>query len=264
MSELSDLAARIAEEAGALAAATRLEGVTVAATKSSPIDMVTRADRAAEALIRGRIAELRPRDGFLGEESGAESGTSGLTWVVDPIDGTANYFYDLPNWSVSIAVVEGDPAPETWTVIAGVVHAPAMGTQFRAARGEGAFEGARRLSVRPPAALNRALVATGFHYTQEIRTNQVRVAAGLIPQIRDIRRAGGAALDLAAVAAGRIDAYYEQGLQPWDQAAGALLVTEAAGIVTGLEGAAPTNRMLLAGGPEIAGLLGAELERLGA
>lgn len=264
MSELLEVAERVAVEAAELAARLRREGVEVAATKSSPIDMVTHADRATEDLIRSRLAELRPDDGFLGEESGAEAGSSGLTWVVDPIDGTTNYLYDLPNWSVSIAVVEGDPEPGAWTVLAGVVAAPGLGEIYTAAAGEGAFLRDRRLAVRAPVPLDRALLATGFHYTQEIRSTQIRVAAGLLPRVRDLRRAGGAALDLAGVAAGRLDGYFERGLNPWDQAAGGLLVREAGGLVTGLGDAAPTDRMVIAGAPAMVAELDAVLTSLGA
>lgn len=262
--ELLEIARSVAEEAGALAARLRREGVEVAATKSSPIDIVTAADRATEDLIRGRLAALRPGDGFLGEESGGEAGTSGLTWVVDPIDGTVNYLYDLPNWSVSIAVVEGDPDPETWTALAGAVAAPQLGELYTASAGGGAFVGDRRLHVREAVPLNRALVATGFHYTQEIRTNQARVAQPLLARVRDLRRAGGAAIDLAYVAAGRIDAYFEQGLNPWDQAAGALLVREAGGVVRGLDGPAANHRMTIAGQADVVDELLASLRELGA
>ena len=263
-SELLDIARTVAEEAGALAARLRREGVAVQATKSSPIDIVTAADRATEELIRGRLAELRPQDGFLGEESGAEAGSSGLTWVVDPIDGTVNYLYDLPNWSVSIAVVEGEPDPTTWTALAGVVNAPILGDLYTATAGGGAFLGDRRLQVREAVPLDRALVATGFHYTEAIRTNQARVAQPLLARVRDLRRAGGAAIDLAYVAAGRIDAYFEQGLNPWDQAAGALLVREAGGLVRGLDGLVPTHRMTIAGRAEVVAELHAVLVELGA
>jgi len=262
--ELVALARSVAVEAGGLAARLRREGVEVAGTKSSPIDVVTAADRAAEDLIRGRLAAARPQDGFLGEESGASGGGSGLTWVVDPIDGTVNYLYDLPNWSVSIAVVEGEPDPASWRALAAAVAAPALGEVYTASAGGGAFRADQELRVREPVALDRALVATGFHYTQAVRGNQARVAAALIPQVRDLRRTGGAAIDLASVAAGRLDAYFEQGLQPWDQAAGALLVTEAGGVVTGLSAASPSFRMVLAGHPDTVAALDEALQRLGA
>jgi myo-inositol-1(or 4)-monophosphatase len=262
--ELLALAREVAVEAGDLAARLRREGVEVQATKSSPIDIVTAADRAAEDLIRGRLAAARPGDGFLGEESDAERGTSGITWVVDPIDGTVNYLYDLPNWSVSIAAVEGEPDPGSWHALAGAVAAPALGEVYTASAGGGAHIGDRAVHVRPPAALDRALVSTGFHYTQAIRGNQAQVAAGLIPRVRDLRRTGGAAIDLASVAAGRLDAFFEQGLNPWDQAAGGLLVTEAGGVVTGLAGAAPAHRMVIAGHPALVAELDALLRSLGA
>lgn len=262
--ELLDIARSVAEEAGALAARLRAEGVEVAGTKSSPIDTVTAADRAAEDLIRGRLAALRPTDAFLGEESGGTSGTSGLTWVVDPIDGTVNYLYGLPNWSVSIAVVEGEPDPGTWTALAGAVAAPMLGELYSASAGGGAFAGDRRLHVREAVPLDRALVATGFHYTQDIRTNQARVAQPLLARVRDLRRAGGAAIDLAYVAAGRTDAYFEQGLNPWDQAAGALLVREAGGVVRGIDEGGPTSRMVIAGQADVVDELHATLVELGA
>ncbi|MBW4041815.1 MAG: inositol monophosphatase [Acidobacteria bacterium] len=262
--DLLAIARSVAEEAGALAARLRAEGVEVAATKSSPIDIVTAADRATEDLIRERLAALRPGDGFLGEESAATGGTTGLTWIVDPIDGTVNYLYDLPNWSVSIAVVEGEPEPATWTALAGAVHAPALGELYTAARGGGAHLNGRPLRVRDAVPLDRALVATGFHYTQDIRANQARVAQPLLARVRDLRRAGGAALDLASIAAGRLDAYFEQGLNPWDQAAGALLVREAGGVVRGIDEGAPTSRMVLAGQAEVVAALRAVLIELGA
>ena len=262
--ELLRIAREAAVEAGELAARLRREGVTVEGTKSSPIDIVTAADKAAEDLIRGRLAAARPDDGFLGEESGAEAGSSGLTWVVDPIDGTVNYLYDLPNWSVSIAVVEGDPDPVTWRALAGAVAAPALGELFTASAGGGAHLRDRQLHVREPAPLDRALVSTGYHYTQEVRRNQARVAGQLIPLVRDLRRSGGAAIDLASVAAGRLDAFFEQGLNPWDQAAGGLLVTEAGGRITGLAGAGPTFRMVIAGSPLVVHELDDLLQRLGA
>lgn len=262
--DLLEIARDVAREAGELAARLRREGVEVAATKSSPIDIVTAADRATEDLIRSRLADLRPGDGFLGEESGAERGTTGLTWVVDPIDGTVNYLYGLPNWSVSIAVVEGDPDPTTWTALAGAVDAPALGELYTASAGGGAWLEGRPLHVREAVPLDRALVATGFHYTQAIRANQARVAQPLLARVRDLRRAGGAAIDLAYLAAGRLDAYFEQGLNPWDQAAGALLVQEAGGVVRGLDEERPTNRMTIAGSAGVVEELRAALLELGA
>ena len=148
--ELLDLARSIALEAGELAAQRRREGVEVAATKSTVVDVVTEADREVERLIRNRLADARPDDGILGEEEGgAQTGTSGLTWVVDPIDGTTNYLYGIPHYAVSIAVVEGEPDPLTWRDVVGVVHNPASGELYSAAVGEGACLGDDAGSTSP-------------------------------------------------------------------------------------------------------------------
>jgi myo-inositol-1(or 4)-monophosphatase len=229
---LGALAESIALEAAELAARRRREGVEVADRKSSIVDVVTAADREVEALVRARIAEHRPDDGFLGEESGAGTGTSGLTWVVDPIDGTVNYLYGNPMYGVSIAVVEGEPDPGTWTPVAGVVVAPATGDVFRAEHGGGATLNGRPLHVDGPPSLAESLVATGFGYTAERRRSQIELLGGLITEIRDIRRMGAASLDLCAVATGMVDAYFERGINPWDMAAGAMIAEEAGAVVT--------------------------------
>ncbi|MEU5086078.1 inositol monophosphatase family protein [Streptomyces sp. NPDC021356] len=203
----------------------------VAATKSSPIDVVTEMDIAAEKLITGLIADRRPDDGFLGEEGAATEGTSGIRWVVDPLDGTVNYLYGLPTWAVSIA------AEQDGETVVGVVAAPMRGETFRAVRGRGAWAsgiwaGERKLACRADAPLDQALVSTGFNYVTDVRAHQADVARRLIPLVRDIRRGGSAAIDLCDVAAGRLDGYYERGLNPWDYAAGDLIAREA-GAVTG-------------------------------
>lgn len=243
---LADLAEEIAREAGALIARRRAEGVSVAASKSSPEDIVTAADREAEELIRLRLSSARPEDGFFGEESGEKESTSGLSWIVDPIDGTVNYLYGNPDYAVSIAVVEGGQDPERWTALAGVVHAPAADETYRAERGGGATLNGTPLAVPRdvPAAL--ALVGTGFGYRQERRVWQAGILRELIAHVRDIRRMGSAALDLCHLAAGRLDAYYERGLNPWDQAAGALIATEAGAVVAGLRGRGPSADFVLA------------------
>ncbi|MFZ7087011.1 inositol monophosphatase family protein [Curtobacterium sp. RRHDQ10] len=232
---LADLAETIALEAAELAARRRREGVRVADRKSSIVDVVTAADQEVEALVRARIAHHRPDDGFLGEESGAERGTSGLTWVVDPIDGTVNYLYGNPMYGISIAVVAGEPDPASWTPVAGVVVAPSMGDVFRAEHGRGATRNGIPLRVGGPASLAESLVATGFAYTAERRVAQVEVLGGLIADVRDIRRMGAASLDLCAVASGVVDAYYERGINPWDMAAGAMVAAEAGAVVTSWE-----------------------------
>jgi myo-inositol-1(or 4)-monophosphatase len=262
--ELLELAKAIAIEAGALARTRRAEGVEVAASKSSTEDIVTFADRETEALIRSRLKEARPDDGFFGEESGAEPGTSGLTWVVDPIDGTVNFLYGIPQYAVSIAVVDGPPDPSSWTALAGVVINPASGELFSATAGGGAFLGEERIRVSAPPELSQALVGTGFSYRAEVRTEQARIVLGLISRVRDIRRMGSAALDLCAVACGRLDAYFERELNPWDHAAGALIAAEAGARVSGLGDERASRIFTLAASPALAGTLEKVLLELGA
>jgi len=215
--------------------------------KSSATDMVSDADREAEAAIVELIHRERPGDGVVGEEGAAAPSSSGRRWVIDPLDGTTNYLYGFPMWAVSVAVE--DEAGSA----AGVVLDPVRDELFAAERGGGATLGGVPLSVRQGTPLERSLVATGFSYDARRRNDQARVLERVIPHVRDIRRGGAAALDLAWVAAGRLDGYYERGLQPWDWAAGRLLVTEAGGAVAELTGEPPG---LVAGAPDlVAGLL---------
>lgn len=250
-SDLQKLATDIATRAGELILRRRHEGVTVAATKSSTVDVVTLADRESEDLIRSLIADARPGDGFLGEESDATSGTTGVTWVVDPIDGTVNYLYDIPNYAVSIAVVEGDPDPHTWTALAATVVNPAAGETFSAARGAGATLNGSPIHANPAVDVSLAMVGTGFSYTAEQRIWQAGIVQQLIGQVRDIRRVGSAALDLCWVANGRLDAYYERGLNPWDHAAGVLIAQEAGARVGGLHGREASSDFTLAASPRL-------------
>ena len=178
--ELLALAVSIAQHASELVRRRRREGVEIAATKSSAEDIVTLADRESEKLIRDALAEARPNDGFFGEESGAERGGSGLTWVVDPIDGTVNYAYDIPAYAVSIAVVEGDPDPATWRALAGVVVNPAIGEVFTGTTGGGSFLKGTALRVRTGVDLPLALIGTGFSYSAELRVKQAGGVQGLI------------------------------------------------------------------------------------
>jgi myo-inositol-1(or 4)-monophosphatase len=247
--ELLSLAESIAREAGALVRDGRPDRVQVAATKSSAADVVTAMDLAAEDLIRSRIQQARPDDAILGEEHGLVAGTSGLTWVVDPIDGTVNYLYGIPAYAISIAVVSGAPDPATWQVEAGCVHAVADGRTWTAARGVGSWLDGRRLQVGPDRGLDGALVGTGFGYTAERRRRQAAVVAALLPRVRDIRRMGSAAMDLCVLAGGGLDAHYERGLNPWDLAAASLVATEAGAVVTGLRGGAAGVAMTVAGPP---------------
>lgn len=248
---LKDIAVTLAVEAGDLIAMRREGHVEVSHTKSSAVDVVTAVDQEAEELIFARLLELRPEDGFVGEEGKSKESRSGVTWVVDPIDGTVNFLYNSPHYAVSIAAVTGPPVPGKWQVEAGVVYNPATKELFHAARGQGAFLGDRRLRIGPPPELALALLATGFAYSASVRLEQARVLATLIAEVRDIRRQGTASLDLAGVAAGRCDVYFERTLSPWDHAAGEILVTEAGGVIEGITGQAPGREGLYAGHPEI-------------
>ena len=216
------------------------EGV---ASKSSATDLVSDADREAERTIRELLESERPDDGLLGEEGSHHRAESGRRWIVDPLDGTINFLYGFPAWAVSVALEDEDG------LAVGIVHSPVSGETFRAVRGEGAHLGERRLSVREPVALDQALVATGFSYEPARRAIQADVMRELLPRARDIRRAGAASVDLAWLAAGRLDAYFERGLHSWDWAAGRLLVEEAGGSVEWLDDDWPG--MVAASGPDL-------------
>lgn len=241
--QLLELAQAAADEAARLLVERRPADLGVAETKSSPTDVVTEMDTAAEKLIRDVILAQRPDDAFLGEEGGADSGRSAVRWVIDPIDGTVNYLYDLQHWSVSVGVeVDG-------VTVAGVVAAPRLGEVYTAVRGAGSWCNGARLRVRPATDLSSALVATGFGYRAERRERQGTVVGALLPRVRDIRRAGSAALDLCAVAIGRVDGYYERGTHDWDRSAGTLIATEAGALVEGFHGQVASEAMVLAAPP---------------
>ncbi|WP_168581363.1 inositol monophosphatase family protein [Gephyromycinifex aptenodytis] len=221
--------------------------------KSSRTDVVTLVDAASEKLLVQRIRELRPQDGFYGEEEADTRAQSPLTWVLDPIDGTVNFLYDYPLYAVSVAVVEGDPRiPGQWRPIAGAVADVPAGSVYHARTGGGAYlrrdGNDERLSVTGSSDLGTSLVATGFGYDAQKRGRQARVLMHVLPQIRDIRRGGSAALDLCHVAQGRLDGYYEMGINPWDMAAGWLVLTEAGGLATGAHGAPPSSECVIAAG----------------
>jgi myo-inositol-1(or 4)-monophosphatase len=198
--------------------------------KSSETDLVSEADREAERGIQELLAAERPDDGLLAEEGARAQSGSGRRWVVDPLDGTINFLYGFPAWCVSVALEDGDGA------LVGVVHDPLRGETFRAARGRGCQVNGRPARVRERERLETALLATGFSYEPARRAEQAELVTRVLPRVRDIRRAGAAALDLAWVAAGRLDGYYERGLKPWDWAAGRLLVEEAGGGVAEMQG----------------------------
>lgn len=256
--ELLELALEAAHRAGALLHDGRPDDLEVSSTKSSSVDVVTEMDLASEKLITGYLAEHRPDDAFLGEEGASSAGTSGVRWIVDPLDGTVNYLYGLPGWAVSVAAeFEGE-------TIVGVVESPPRRETFRAALGHGAFCNARQLRCRPSPPLDQALVATGFNYVAERRAAQAELVRRLIPRVRDIRRSGSAAVDLCDVAAGRLDAFYERGLHAWDLAAGDLIAREAGARTGGRPGLAPDNELALAASPGVFEILQPLLDRLGA
>jgi myo-inositol-1(or 4)-monophosphatase len=261
---LMELAERFARSAGDLIRDNRPDRVSVAATKSSEVDPVTAMDLASEAHLRALIAEHRPDDGILGEEDDRVVGTSGLTWVLDPIDGTVNYLYGVPAYAVSVGVVAGEPDPERWTAVAGCVHAVPDGRTYTAGRGLGSYRDGQRLAVNAPRSLATSLVGTGFGYRAERRRGQGRVLAELLPQVRDIRRIGSAALDLCRVAEGTLDVVYERGLNPWDVAAGEIIAREAGAQVSGLRGRAASRDMTVVGPAETVAALAAVLADLGA
>ncbi len=220
--DLLALAVDLARDSGALLLG-RFEGGREQAleSKSTPTDLVSEADLASERLIRETLARLRPADGILGEEGGGTQGTSGLTWVVDPLDGTVNFLFSIPQWCVSVAVTDAHG------VLVGAIYDPCRGELFVATRdGEPLLNGAP-IAASDRTELSSAMVATGFAYDASVRAAQAEVFARLVPRVRDIRRFGSAALDLAWTACGRYDAYFERTVKPWDIAAGTLICERA-------------------------------------
>ena len=251
---LAGLAAEIAKSTGLLIRELRAAGVSVAASKSSDVDIVTEADRRAEQAVVEAIRAARPRDGVLGEEGAGIPSESGITWVVDPIDGTVNYLYGLPAYAVSIAATVPDPAAaaDGRRAIAGAVYAPPTDELFEAWEGGGARMNGTRIAISGETRLSHTLVGTGFGYTAERRAEQAVMVSRLLPRARDIRRLGSAAFDLCSVACGRLDAYYERGLQPWDYAAGFLILREAGGAILGRDEQTPPGEPLIfAGDPAL-------------
>lgn len=249
--ELLDLARTVGREAASYVASARPRGrVDISATKSSPTDVVTAIDEECERLIRARILDARPNDSFRGEEGDDIHGSSGVEWIVDPIDGTVNFVYGLPFYAVSIAAaVDGE-------VEVGYVINIANADEYTAIRGRGSFahteDGPLRLQAPVVERLDHVLVATGFNYVPAIRAAQADAVARMLPQVRDIRRVGSAALDLCGLAAGRFDAYVEQGLMPWDLAAGGLIASEAGIEISGVDGL-PGERLVMAAHPSVSG-----------
>ncbi len=251
VSELVDVAQKVAIEASEFIRTKRLDHVAVQNTKSSSSDVVTEVDKASERLVFDRLHALRPRDGFLGEEGGSDESQSGVTWVVDPIDGTTNFVYNIPHYAVSIAAVEGPATPEEWTLLAGCVVNPSTGEVYSAGAGLGAYRGDSELRVAEPVNLQEALVLTGFAYGAHFRKHQAQLFVDVLPRVRDIRRMGTASLDLVMIADAQADVYFERTTSPWDFAAGAVIVQEAGGLVTGFHGRAPGREAVFAGHPEM-------------
>ena len=208
--------------------------------KSTAIDIVTQMDKKAEIFIVQSILAARPDDGMIGEEGADIESKSGITWVIDPLDGTVNYFYGLPGWNVSIAAKDHEGS------VVGVVTAPTINSTWWASRGGGAFFNGSKIKTNEPVALNRAFIGTGFQYDVSHRTRQIENVGRMLPLIRDIRRNGAAAVDICSVAMGALDAYFEDGLKEWDWAAASLVATEA-GAKFGLYGQAPYMTTLAAG-----------------
>jgi myo-inositol-1(or 4)-monophosphatase len=228
--ELLRVAIDIATDVGQHLRAARRQGAPNARTKSTATDMVTDMDVWAEQQIVSRLLDARPDDGVLGEEGASFAGTSGIVWCIDPIDGTTNYLYGHPGYSVSVAAtVDGVP-------IVGVVADPARDNVFTAVQGFGAWRDNQPITVSPLDQLSLALVGTGFSYSPERRARQGVVLTSLLPRVRDVRRMGGAALDLCSVGCARLDVYYERGLNPWDVAAGGLIALEGGARLTDFDG----------------------------
>lgn len=245
LSTLGDVAEHAARQGARIITESLHDGIAIAATKSTPTDLVTTTDRLVETRIIDLLLAHDPNASIIAEESGQHVGTSALQWIVDPIDGTTNFVYGISGYNISIAVsLDGE-------VVAGVVYDPTRGECFRATRNNGATCNAKPIAARQSVDLSQALVGTGFSYNADRRRAQARVVTEIIGSIRDIRRQGAAALDLCSVAAGRLDIYFESGLQPWDLAAGALIATEAGAIVSGLYDEAPSNELVIAAHPKL-------------
>lgn len=254
---LLEIAEALAWEAGERARLRQTRARVVAA-KDHRHDIVTEADIATERLILERLARLRPGDGVLAEEGAHSAGTTGITWVIDPIDGTTNYAYGSPHWAVSIAAVDRGEDPSHWRVLAGVVSAPALGEHYAARLGGGATMNGEPIRVRESVDIADAIVSTGFSPSPERRGLQLAVAARLFGVFRDIRRHCSSTLDICSVACGRVDAFYYHGLRPWDLAAASLVATEAGAAALGPGGHAADGRIaVLAPQPLATDLLGA-------
>jgi myo-inositol-1(or 4)-monophosphatase len=247
LNELLAVAERLAREAGVAALNGRRSGDLGTSTKSSPSDMVTKYDKLCETLIVGGIASARPDDAIVGEEGANKTGSTGIEWHIDPIDGTTNYIFDLPNWSVSIGVRDSDGP------LVGAVYVPVLNEMFTAVRGGGSFRNGTPITPRDVTSVGDALVATGFSYDPAARSRHGRTVANMVGSIRDLRRLGAASVDICFVACGRLDAYVEGGLNSWDIMAAQLVATEAGCIVSAFDGGPVTPAEVIASSPAIHG-----------
>ena len=244
-SQLRLLAESLAREAGDMALQGRKSGPLTVTTKSSPIDVVTKFDKASEAMITEGLAKVRPDDAIIGEEGASKQGTTGITWHIDPIDGTTNFYFDVPMWAVSIGAVD-EHGP-----LAGAVYVPALGEMFSGARGEGSTLNGMPISVRENNDIADALVCTGYSYQISERAVHAKRVAEIVMKVRDIRRFGAAAIDLCFVACGRLDAYFEEHLNSWDLIAGQVIATEAGAVFSDYVGNAVTPAQVLAATPGV-------------
>ena len=213
--------------------------------KSSAVDFATQMDKQAEELIVKQLLTYRPDDGIIAEEGSAKESKSGITWVIDPLDGTVNYLYGLPGWNVSIAAKDKDG------VVVGVVNAPSIDGFWSGIRGGGATYNGVKIKCNDPVELSKALLGTGFAYDLNLRVSQGETMAKLLPRIRDLRRNGAAAVDLCYVAMGALDGYFESSLNEWDHAAGGLIAIEAGAVVSGRGGGAPNSDLVVCAGPAL-------------
>ena len=243
--ELLELAVTAARAAGGLLLDRWRRPARGVGSKSTPTDVVSDADRDSERLLKRIILSQRPDDGIVAEETGKRPSRSGITWILDPLDGTVNFLFHIPEWCVSIA------AEDEQGVAVGVVYNPNRDEMFSSTRGRGAYLNGSAITASTKSDLATALIGTGFAYVPEARELQARRLPSLLPRVRDIRRAGSAALDLASVACGRLDGDFEAPMEPWDKAAGTLLVTEAGGTVSELEGPLDLSAGVIAAGSNL-------------
>ena len=242
---LLDLAVAIAVEAGDLLLERFHSDATGIETKSTPTDLMSDADRDSEALVLDRIKGARSDVGVIAEESDDQTSRSGVTWIIDPLDGTVNFLFGIPVWAVSIAI------HDSVGPLIGVVHDPNHKETFAAQRGLGSRLNGGSVMVSSKDDISTALVGTGFSYEAETRKAQAARIPKVLPRVRDLRRAGSAAIDLAWLACGRLDGFFEAPMKLWDRAAGEILISEAGGVITSLTAPFDDDEGVIASGPSL-------------